>query len=48
MLRFLGGVIAGILIAEKYDVPRVDIVTKKLIKELDDWTKKDDSKKDKS
>ena len=48
MFRFLGGVLVGIIIAEKYDVPKVEIITKKLLKELDDWSKKDDSKKDKS
>ena len=39
MLRFIGGVLTGIFIAERYNMPKMDAIMKKAAQEIDKWSK---------
>lgn len=40
MFRFLSGVVVGIFISERYNLPKIDTIATKIIKDIDSWSKK--------
>ena len=48
MLRFLSGVVVGVVISEKYTLPKVEAVAKKILEDVDAWSKKNEEDKKKA
>lgn len=41
MFKFFSGIVLGIVLSERYPLPKLESIAQKVIKRVDEWTKED-------